>query len=136
VVVDEIMNIKELLQIKALYYFVGKGLEIISRTNEDFEEQFGELDGIFQWNVADEVFAYMIANKGKFDATLDATHDAPTVTFVVQDVEKAKEILTGKIDGTSAYMAGDLNIMGDLQMGMKFAQLSDFLVNALSDLVS
>jgi putative sterol carrier protein len=130
------MDKKQILQIKALCYFVGKGLEIISRTDEDFQERFEELDGIFQWTICDEVSAYMIAKKGKFDSVMDATHDAPTVTFAVADFEKAKEILMGKIDGTSAYMAGDLNIMGDVQMGMKFAALSEFLVQALSDLVS
>ena len=130
------MDKKEILQAKALCYFVGKGLEIISRTNEDFQEQFEELDGIFQWQICGEVSAYMIAKKGKFDSTMDAIHDAPTVTFEVADFEKAKDILTGKVDGTSAYMAGDLNIMGDIQMGMKFAALSEFLVNALSDLVA
>ncbi len=130
------MDKKEILQAKALCYFVGKGLEIISRTNEDFQEQFEELDGIFQWVICEEVSAYMVATKGKFESFMDATHDSPTVTFAVADFQKAKEILTGKVDGTSAYMGGDLNIMGDIQMGMKFSQLSEFLVNALSDLVS
>ncbi|MDD1779231.1 MAG: SCP2 sterol-binding domain-containing protein [Candidatus Helarchaeota archaeon] len=129
------MDRKQILQAKALCYFVGKGLEVISRTNEDFQELFEELDGIFQWIICEEVMAYMVAKKGVFNTTLDATNDAATVTFAVADFDKARDILTGKIDGTSAYMAGDLNIMGDVQMGMKFAQLSEFLVNDLSDLV-
>jgi len=49
---------------------------------------------------------------------------------------RSSDLLTGKVDGTSAYMGGDLNIMGDIQMGMKFSQLSEFLVNALSDLIA
>ena len=84
------MDLKETMQIKALFYFMGRGLEIISRTNEDFNEEFEDLDGIFQWTVGD----------------------------------------------VSAYMAGDLNIIGDIQMGMKFSQVAEWLTEMLSDLLS
>jgi putative sterol carrier protein len=130
------MDKKEILQTKALFYFVGKGLEIVSKTNEDFQEEFEDLDGVFQWEVCETVKTYLIAKKGKFEVHLDATHDQPAVTFTVAEFDKARDILTGKIDGTSAYMAGDMNIMGDIQMGMKFAKVSEFLLEALSDLVS
>ena len=120
---------------KALFYFVGNGLKIVSRSNEDFQEEFEDLDGIFQWNVGD-VSMYLVAEEGVFDVHLDAVHDEPAVTFEVEDFDKAVEILKGDLDGTSAYMAGDLNIIGDIQMGMKFAQVAEYLVDALADLLS
>ncbi len=129
------MDLKEKMQIKALFYYVGRGLEVVSRTNEDFQEEFEMLDGIFQWNVG-EVSMYLEAKEGIFDVYYDVTHDEPDVTFTVEDIDKAKEILMGKLDGTAAYMAGDLKIAGDIQMGMKFAEVSEILVEELADLLS
>lgn len=114
---------------------MGKGLEIISRTNEEFLEEFEDLDGIFQWNVLGES-CYLVADQGKFNAFLDATHDEPVVTFEVDDFANALQILKGEVDGTSAYMAGQLNIIGDIQMGMKFGSVSEWLTDMLSDLLS
>ncbi|MHA1130971.1 MAG: SCP2 sterol-binding domain-containing protein [Candidatus Helarchaeota archaeon] len=131
------MDLKETLQIKCLFYFVGRGLEIVSQTNEDFQEEFEDLDGVFQWNVGD-VSMWLEANQGVFKVHLDEEYDSPTVTFSIDEslFDKALEILQGQYDGTSAYMAGDLNIMGDIQMGMKFAAVSEYLTDALSDLLS
>ncbi len=129
------VQLKQKMQIKALFYYVGRGLEVVSRSNEEFQEEFEELDGIFQWNVLG-VSTYLIAKKGIFDVVYDATHDAPDVIFTVEDFNIAKDILMGQLDGTSAYMAGDLNIQADLQMGMKFAEVSEILVEELTDLLS
>ncbi|HUY01032.1 MAG TPA: SCP2 sterol-binding domain-containing protein [Candidatus Deferrimicrobium sp.] len=128
------MDLKDKMQIKALFYYVGRGLEVVSRTNEDFQEEFETLDGIFQWHVG-EVSMYLIAKKGVFETHYDVIHDAPDVIFTVEDIEKAKEILKGSLDGTSAYMAGDMNIQGDIGMGQKFATVSEVLVEELSDLL-
>ncbi|NVM53997.1 MAG: SCP2 sterol-binding domain-containing protein [Candidatus Helarchaeota archaeon] len=122
------------MQIKALYYFVGRGLEVVSNTNEGFQEEFEDLDGIFQWNVGG-VLMFLEAEEGIFTAHYDSTHDDPTVTFIVEDHDKAIEILTGELDGTAAYMAGDLDIAGDINMGMKFTQVAGYLLEALSDLL-
>ena len=129
------MDLKETMQIKALFYFMGRGLEVISRTNEDFNEEFEDLDGIFQWTVGD-VSCYLVAEEGKFDVHLGVQHDEPLVEFVVEDFNIAVQILKGELDGTSAYMAGDLNIIGDIQMGMKFSQVAEWLTEMLSDLIS
>ncbi|MHA1265463.1 MAG: SCP2 sterol-binding domain-containing protein [Candidatus Helarchaeota archaeon] len=128
-------DLKQKMQIKALFYFMGKGLEIISRTNEEFQEEFEDLDGIFQWTVLGES-CYLVAEEGKFDAHLDASHEEPSVTFEVDDFSNALQILKGEVDGTSAYMAGDLNIIGDIQMGMKFGSVAEWLTDMLSDLLS
>jgi len=129
------MDLQETMQIKALFYFMGRGLEIISRTNEDFIEEFEDLDGIFGWNVGD-VSCYLVADEGKFNIHLDAKHDEPTVEFILEDFNIAVQILKGELDGTSAYMAGDLNIVGDIQMGMKFSQVAEWLTEMLVDLLS
>ena len=129
------MDLKETMQMKALFYFMGRGLEVISRTNEDFIEEFEDLDGVFQWTVGD-VSCYLVADEGKFELFLDAIHDEPSVAFIVEDFGIAVQVLKGELDGTSAYMAGDVNIVGDIQMGMKFSQVAEWLVDMLSDLLS
>ena len=129
------VELKQTMQMKALFYYVGRGLEVVSRSNEDFQEEFEDLDGIFQWNVG-KVRMYLEANEGIFDMNLDSVHDDPAVTFEVADFDRAVQILKGEIDGTAAYMSGDLNIVGDIQMGVKFASVSEILVQELSDLIS
>ncbi len=129
------MDLQETMQVKALFYFMGRGLEVISRTNEDFIEEFEDLDGIFQWTVGD-VSCYLVADEGKFKVHLDEKADEPIVEFVVEDFNIAVQILKGDLDGTSAYMAGDLNIVGDIQMGMKFSQVAEWLTEMLADLLS
>lgn len=129
------MNLKEKMQIKALFYYVGRGLEVVSRSNEEFQETFETLDGIFQWHVG-EVSMYLEAKEGIFDVHYDVTHDEPDVTFTVEDIAIAKDILMGKMEGTAAYMSGDLGIAGDIQMGVKFAEVSGILVEELADLLS
>ena len=68
--------------------------------------------------------------------SLATLRPAEIVEFVVEDFNIAVQILKGELDGTSAYMAGDLNIIGDIQMGMKFSQVAEWLTEMLSDLLS
>jgi putative sterol carrier protein len=129
------MSVKEIIQTKVLLYIMGKGLEEISTTNEEFKEEFSDYDATIQWTIADTVKMYMKVEGGKFTAFMDAVVDEPTVAFAVEDYAKAKEILTGAIDGTSAYMSGDLKMVGDMQAGMKMGQVTNFLTETLKELM-
>jgi putative sterol carrier protein len=129
------MSVKEILQAKVLLFIMGKGLEEISATNEEFKEEFEDYDATIQWTIADTVKMYMKVEGGKFTAFMDAAAEEPTVSFAVEDYAKAKEILTGAVDGTSAYMSGDLKMVGDMQAGMKMGQVTNFLTDTLKELM-
>ena len=130
------MSVKDKLQVKVLLYFMAKGLEEISNTDEDFQEDFEDFEAVIQWNVGDDIHMYLIIQEGKVKGFLDAVADDPTVNFSVEELDKAKEILSGQVDGTSAYMSGDLKMEGDMQAGMKMGQVAEYLQEALGDLMS
>lgn len=128
-------NVKEILQTKVMLYIMGKGLEELSKIDEEFQEEIEDFEAILQWNVGDAIQMYLEFADGKVIAHLDEGADDPTVTFTVEDYAKAREILSGQTDGTSAYMSGDLKMEGDMQAGMRMGQLGEFLQEALGDLL-
>ena len=129
------MSVKEVLEVKVLLYFMGKGLEEISRENEDFRDDFEGDEGVIQWKIADNINMYMEISEGKFTAHLDEVHKDPTVTLIVPDIKNAKGILRGEVDGNSAYMSGDLKIEGELPLSMKMGQAAEYLTEALSEIL-
>ncbi|MHA1648683.1 MAG: SCP2 sterol-binding domain-containing protein [Candidatus Helarchaeota archaeon] len=130
------MSVKEILQTKVMLYIMGKGLEELSKVDEELQEEIEDFDAILQWKVGENLKMYLEISDGKITAHLDEEHDEPTVTFVVDDYAKAREILSGEVDGTSAYMSGDLKMEGDMQAGMRMGQLGELLQEALTDLLS
>jgi len=128
-------NIKEVLQTKVLLYIMGKGLEEISMTNSEFQEEFEDIDATIQWIIGD-CKMYLKVEGGKFTAFLDEQAENPTVTLTIEDYAKGKEILTGATDGTSAYMSGDLKLTGEMQVAMKMGQVTEFLKEALGELMA
>lgn len=130
------MSVKDVLQTKVLLYIMGKGLEEVSSTNEEFKEEFEDLDATIQWVIGDNVKMYLKVEGGKFTSFMDAEAEAPTVTLTVEDYGKAKEILTGATDGTSAYMSGDLKLTGEMAIAMKMGQVTEFIKDALGELMA
>ena len=130
------MSVKEVLQTKVLLYIMGKGLEEVSSTNEEFKEEFEDLDATIQWVIGDNAKMYLKVEGGKFTAFMDADAEEPTVTLTVEDYGKAKEILTGATDGTSAYMSGDLKLTGEMAVAMKMGQVTEFIKDALGELMA
>lgn len=130
------MSMKEVLQSKVLLYIMGKGLEEVSATNEEFQEEFEDLDATIQWVIGDNVKMYLKVEGGKFTAFMDEQAEEPTVTLTVEDYAKAKEILTGATDGTSAYMSGDLKLTGEMSVAMKMGQVTEFIKDALGELMA
>ncbi|HUY01034.1 MAG TPA: SCP2 sterol-binding domain-containing protein [Candidatus Deferrimicrobium sp.] len=130
------MSVKEILATKVMVYMMGKGLEELSKVDDEFKEEIEDFEAVLQWNIGDTIKMYIQFEEGKVTSFLDAEHAEPTTTFVVEDYAKAREILSGEVDGTSAYMSGDLKMTGDMQAGMRMGQLAEFLQEALSELLS
>ncbi|NVM53995.1 MAG: SCP2 sterol-binding domain-containing protein [Candidatus Helarchaeota archaeon] len=128
------MSVKDILQTKVMLYIMAKGLEELSKISEEFQEEIEDFQAVLQWNVGENIKMYLDIGDQKVVAHLDAEHDDPTVTFIVEDMAKARAILNGEIDGTSAYMSGDLKMEGDMQAGMRMGQLGELLQENLGDL--
>lgn len=118
---------KNEFQAKMLFYIMLESIEEISKVDEDFQEEMEEVEGKIQWNIGN-FKGYQIFENGKYSFKIDGEIEDPDLTMTLHDVDVAKSLFTGEIDGTSAYMSGDLTIEGNLQIAMAYTALSDFIL--------
>ena len=121
---------KNEFQSKMLFYIMLESIEEISKVDEEFQEELEVIEGKIQWNIGN-FKGYQIFENGKYSFKIDAEIEEPDLTMILPDVDIAKSLLTGEIDGTSAYMSGDLTIEGNLQIAMAYTALSDFILEYL-----
>lgn len=123
------MEKKELL-VKMMFYIMAKSLEEIAKVDEDFQEDLEDLEGTIQWKIGN-IRAYQVIEDGKYSFVMDAEADDPDVTMILEDLDFARQFFNGEVDGTSAYMSGDLKIEGDLQLTMSYGSLADYITDYL-----
>ena len=123
------MEKKELL-VKMMFYIMVKSLEEIAKVDEDFQEDLEDLEGTIQWKIGN-IRAYQVIEDGKYSFVMDGEADDPDVTMILEDIDFARQFFSGEVDGTSAYMSGDLKIEGDLQMTMSYGSLADYITDYL-----
>ena len=117
---------KKEFQVKMMFYIMAKGFEEIAKVDEEFQEDLEDIDGIVQWNIGN-IRAYLKFDEGKYSFEMDAEADDPDVTMILEDIEFARQFFSGEVDGTSAYMSGDLKIEGNLQVTMTYGSLAEYL---------
>jgi len=123
------MEKKELL-VKMMFYIMAKSLEEINKVDEDFQEDLEDLEGTIQWKIGN-IRAYQVIEDGKYSFVMDAEAEDPDVTMILEDIDFARQFFSGEVDGTSAYMSGDLKIEGDLQLTMSYGSLADYITDYL-----
>ncbi len=122
---------KQELQVKMMMYIMVKSLEEIAKVDEDFQEELEDFDdATIQWNVGN-IRVYITIKDGKYSFEMDAEAEDPEVTMIIEDLDIAKQFFSGELDGTSAYMSGDLKIEGDLQLTMAYGALAEFITDYL-----
>ena len=121
---------KKELQVKMMFYIMAKSLEEIAKVDEDFQEDMEDIEGIIQWKIGN-IRAYQKFEEGKYSFVMDAEADDPEVTMILEDIEFAQKFFNGEVDGTSAYMSGDLKIEGDLQLTMAYGSLAEYITDYL-----
>ena len=117
---------KKEFQVKMMFYIMAKGFEEIAKVDEEFQEDLEDIEGIVQWNIGN-IRAYLKFDEGKYSFEMDAEADDPDVTMILEDIEFARQFFSGEVDGTSAYMSGDLKIEGNLQLSMTYGSLAEYL---------
>jgi putative sterol carrier protein len=124
---------KKELQVKMMFYIMAKTLEEVAKVDEEFQEDMEDIEGIIQWKIGN-IRAYQKFEEGKYSFHMDEEAEDPDVTMILEDIEFAKKFFSGEVDGTSAYMSGDLKIEGDLQLTMTYGSLADYLTDYLEPL--
>ena len=121
---------KKELNVKMMVYIMVKSLEEISKVDEDFQEDLEDVEGTVQWKVGN-IRVYLVYKEGKYSFVMDEEAEEPDVTMILEDLDFARQFFSGEVDGTSAYMSGDLKIEGDLQLTMSMGSLAEYITDYL-----
>ena len=106
----------------------------ISTENEDLKEELEDMDIAIQMVIsdADKKF-WLTVKEGDLDFG-DGEVDNPSFTMS-SNLEVGAGILMGEVDATSAYMAGDITVEGNLQDAMAFQEIIELALEAYEDLI-
>jgi len=106
----------------------------IIKEDEEIQEELEDLDEMtIQNNFTDIDFKYWIKlGAGNFDVS-EGEADEPSVTMSA-DSNTWSGLGSGEIEATSAYMAGDLAIEGNLQDAMAYGEILDLIRDVIEDL--
>lgn len=106
----------------------------IAVENEDLKEELEDMDITIQMNItdADKKF-WLKAKEGSLEYG-EGTVDNPSFTFSATK-EVGSGMLFGEVDATSAYMAGDITVEGNLQDAMAFQEIIELALEAYEDLI-
>ena len=106
----------------------------ISTENEDLKEELEDMEITIQMIITDADKKYWLKVKeGALDYG-EGDVDSPSFTMS-STLEVGAGILMGEVDATSAYMAGDITVEGNLQDAMAFQEIIELALEAYEDLV-
>jgi len=109
-------------------------LKQVSTEDEELKEELEDMDKIVgQMIITDKDFKYWLSSgEGVFDYGEGETKD-PTFTMKA-NWETMGGMMSGEVDGTAAYMSGDLVIEGNLQDTMAYGEFMRIAVEAMQKL--
>ena len=113
---------------------LAEALKQLAVENEDIKEEVEDMDTILaQFVVTDIDYKYWVkVGEGQVDYGEGETEE-PTVTMKATGATWAG-MATGEVDGTSAYMSGDLQIEGNLQDSIAYGEINSMVGEALKKL--
>ena len=117
-------------ELKLMYEFTKQ----ISTENEDLKEELEDMDIAIQQILTDVDKKYWLTVKEGDLQYGEGDVDNPSFTMS-STLEVGAGILMGEVDATSAYMAGDITVEGNLQDAMAFQEIIELALEAYEDLV-
>jgi putative sterol carrier protein len=113
---------------------VFKFIKEISTENEDLKEELEDMDIAIQMVITDVDYKFWLTVK---EGDLDfGEGDVENPSFTMSsNLEVGAGIMMGEVDATSAYMAGDITVEGNLQDAMAFQEIIELALEAYEDLV-
>ncbi len=103
----------------------------VCNESEDIEEEVEGWDRKFQIIMPDKEDFHFIIEECKF-STKKGTHEDPDITLEMS-ADTAAGIFSGETDATSAYMGGELKIVGPLPDAVKFRTLTELVREELEE---
>jgi putative sterol carrier protein len=113
---------------------VFKFIKEISTDNEDLKEELEDMDIAIQMIITDADYKFWLTVKEGDLAFGDGEVDNPSFTMS-SNLEVGAGIMMGEVDATSAYMAGDITVEGNLQDAMAFQEIIELALEAYEDLI-
>ena len=106
----------------------------VSTENEDLKEELEDMDIAIQMVITDaDIKNWLTVKEGKLDF---GEGDVENPSFTMSStLEVGAGILMGEVDATSAYMAGDITVEGNLQDAMAFQEIIELALEAYEDLI-
>ncbi|MFW9989990.1 MAG: SCP2 sterol-binding domain-containing protein [Candidatus Odinarchaeota archaeon] len=113
-----------------MYEFIKE----ISKENEDLKEELEDMDIAIQSILTDiDKKVWLTVKEGNLDFG-EGEVENPSFTMS-STLEVGAGILMGEVDATSAYMAGDITVEGNLQDAMAFQEIVELALEAYEDLI-
>lgn len=81
----------------------------------------GSLDVVIQYAISEPM--YSVIRDGRCEVH-EGRHDSPNVTIIMAD-EDLVSLMTGELDGMSAFMSGKLKLDGDMMLAQRLGSLFD-----------
>ena len=106
----------------------------IAEENDDLKEELEDMDITIQMILTDAGNRFWLK---AHDGTLEFGEgdvDNPSFTFSATK-EVGAGLLFGEVDATSAYMAGDITVEGNLQDAMAFQEIIELALEAVEDML-
>ena len=125
---------KEEFQVKIMFYIMLKSLDEIAKVDEELQDDLEDFEAKIQWKIGNFT-GYQVFKDGKYSGVIDAEIEDPDVTLTIRDLNIAREFFSGELDGTAAYMSGDLQIEGNLQITMTYNSLAEYIMDYLGPLL-
>jgi len=105
----------------------------VSKENEDLKEELEDMDIVVQMIITDKDAKFWLKAQGGAIDYGTGDVDNPSFTFSAS-YEVGGGMLTGEVDATSAYMAGDITVEGNLQDAMAFQEILELAMEAFEDM--
>lgn len=98
--------------------------EIMDRIPAAFQPEKAQgVTAVFQWDISGPTGGHWyVAIKDGTCEVHDGDAASPNITLTLGD-ENFVKLLSGRLDGTMAFMTGKLKIKGDMGLAMKLQQL-------------
>jgi len=109
-------------------------MKVISGENEDLKEELEDMEITISLVFTDTDKKFWLTVK---EGALDfGEGDVENPSFTLSStLEVGAGIVMGEVDATSAYMAGDITVEGNLQDAMAFQEIIELSLEAYEDLI-
>ncbi|TXT60326.1 MAG: hypothetical protein BAJALOKI1v1_1280004 [Promethearchaeota archaeon] len=104
----------------------------LAEKSEDLKEEMEDMDITVQMIISDKDKKFWVKVKEGNMEYGEGEVEEPSFTFSAS-FETGAGMLFGEIDATSAYMAGDITVEGNLQDAMAYQEIIELAMEAFED---